>query len=86
MDDRPLPHDVARALIQQYGGSALDVARSRAAAAEKAGSMKDHDHAMMVLTEIEEMLMESEIDVPKDAAAKAQAGHAAIHGKTIILP
>lgn len=56
MDEYPLPLDVARALVDQYRSSALDVARNRANAAQHGGDMKAHDHALLVLTEVEELV------------------------------
>ncbi len=58
MDHFPLPLDVAHALVNRYGGSALDVAKNRADAAQHGGDMKAHDHALMVLTEVEELVLE----------------------------
>lgn len=64
MDDRPLPLDVARYLVHRFGDSALDVARNRAATAANADDMRAHDHALMVLTEVEELLLECGITLP----------------------
>jgi len=57
MNDRPLPLSVAEMLVHRFNESAIDVARHRAADAQKSRDMKDHDHALMVLTEVEELLM-----------------------------
>lgn len=56
MDQYPLPLDVAHALVDQYRRSALDVARNRANAAQQGCDMKAHDHALLVLTEVEELV------------------------------
>lgn len=56
MDDMPLPLDVARSLLDRYGMSAMDVASNRAKSAQQAGDMKAHDHALLVLTEVEELV------------------------------
>lgn len=77
MDDRPLPLEVARSLVHRFGESALDVARNRAAVAQQAGSMKDHDHALMVLSEVEEILMEEDLG--------AQAGGMAHHARVGLI-
>jgi len=57
MDNRPLPLSIAESLVRRFNESAIDVARHRAADAEKSGDLKDHDHALMVLTEVEDLLM-----------------------------
>jgi len=57
MNDRPLPLSVAEMLVRRFNESAIDIARHRAADAKKTGDMKDHDHALMVLTEVEDLLM-----------------------------
>ena len=56
MDDQPLPLDVARALVERSGLVAVEVAQSRANVAQQGGDMKSHDHALMVLTEVEELV------------------------------
>lgn len=61
MDDHPLPLDVARALVDRYGSSALDVAQNRVNAAQQGGDMKAQDHALMVLTEIEQLVDQKDI-------------------------
>lgn len=58
MDSMSLPLDVANALVAQYGNSASHIALSRAETALRGGDMKAHDHALMVLTEIEEIARE----------------------------
>jgi hypothetical protein len=58
VNDRPLPLDIARSLVSRFGRSAIEIANNRAIAAEDASDMRDHDHAMMVLNEVEELFME----------------------------
>lgn len=65
MDQFPLPLDVAHALVDQYRSSALDVARNRAKTAQQGADMKAHDHALMVLTEVEELVENLDI-VPRN--------------------
>jgi hypothetical protein len=60
MDDMPLPLDVARSLLDRYGMSAMEVVSNRAKSAQQTGDMKAHDHALLVLTEIEELVQEQE--------------------------
>lgn len=61
MDDHPLPLDVARALMDRYGSSALDVAQNRVNAAQQGCGMKAHDHALMVLTMVEQLVDQKDI-------------------------
>lgn len=56
----PSPQAIASALVDQYGSSALDVALNRVATAQQSGGMKAHDHALMVLTEVERVVSNSD--------------------------
>ncbi len=83
MNDRPLPLDVARSLVHRFGESALDVARNRAATAERTGEMKDHDHALMILTEVEELLLGCDMDARPTGGSMPGMGSRIQGGKKV---
>lgn len=64
MNDQPTPQAIASALVDQYGSAALDVALNRVATAQQLGGMKAHDHALMVLTEVERVVANSDNEPP----------------------
>ena len=53
---RPSPFDVATSLIREYRDAAMEVARNRVTSAKTMDDIKAHDHALMVLTGVEEIL------------------------------